>query len=83
MKGGGNLCPSHYLIEQRSVFRVILSKDSSPSNLSLNVRCARMYLVWRAPCLVCDLLPCADLKTGLFPEEILDSVDETGELVPD
>ena len=42
-----------------------------------------MYLVWRAPCLVCDLLTCADLKTGLFPEEILDSVDETGELVPD
>ena len=38
-----------------------------------------MYLVWRAPCLVCDLLPCADLKTGLFPKEILDSVGETGE----
>ena len=36
-----------------------------------------------SPCLVCDLLTCADLKTGLFPEEILDSVDETGELVPD
>ena len=32
VKGGGNLCPSHYLIEQRSVFRVILSKDSSPSH---------------------------------------------------
>ena len=42
-----------------------------------------MYLVWRAPCLVCDLLPCADLKTGLFSEEILDSVDETGEFVLD
>jgi len=34
--------------------------------------------------LVCDLLPCADLKTGLFPKEILDSVGEAGEPpVPD
>ena len=32
-----------------------------------------------SPCLVCDLLTCADLKTGLFPEEILDSVGEAEE----